>query len=127
MLLDKVASYWDTRAEGYSQTILEELKGETGEKFREYLRRAMSDMEVHDCLDAGCGPGFFTLILSLDGLSVTSVDYSEDMLRRVRENCKAVNIQANTVRADVQKLPFEDVPGKSHGRRSLVGWRPWGR
>ena len=23
--------------------------------------------------------------------------------------------------------PFQDLPGKSHGQRSLVGYSPWGR
>ena len=108
MQLDRIAAYWDLRADGYSATIHEELAGAAGETFRSALRAAMPKGERLDCLDMGCGPGFFTLLLNADGHNVTSADYSPDMLERTRRNCAEAGFEARTVRADAQALPFAD-------------------
>jgi len=108
MLLDDIAAYWDSRADGYSQSIHEELAGKTGIFFEGILRQALPEGEGLNCLDMGCGPGFFTLLLGRLGHRVTSADYSPEMLERTRRNCAELGFEAHTVRADAQNLPFED-------------------
>ena len=108
MLLDRIASYWDLRADGYSDSIHMELSGETREQYRGWLLSALPEGDHLECLDMGCGPGFFTLILGQEGHHVTSADYSPEMLEYTRRNCEEVGLVAHTVRADAQNLPFED-------------------
>jgi SAM-dependent methyltransferase len=108
MLLDDIAAYWDSRADGYSQSIHEELAGETGIFFEGILRQALPEGEGLSCLDMGCGPGFFTLLLGRLGHHVISADYSPEMLERTRRNCAEQGFEAQTMRADAQNLPFED-------------------
>ena len=37
-------------------------------------------------LDAGCGPGFFSILMARRGHEITGVDYSEAMIECAREN-----------------------------------------
>lgn len=108
MELDNIAAYWDLRAEGYSQSIRQEMESGRARKFRALLEAAVPDMLCADALDIGCGPGLFTLLLHDMGLNVTSADYSPEMLHRAEENCALAGFRANTVRADAQNLPFAD-------------------
>ena len=56
------------------------------------------------CLDAGCGTGLTTVILA-DGCElVVAMDYSMEMLKRVRERALP---NVLLVQADLQALPFE--------------------
>jgi SAM-dependent methyltransferase len=61
-------------------------------------------------LEAGCGPGFLweanhDRIPS--GWRLTLSDFSEGMLNRAREVLSGVSVEADYVRADVQRLPFD--------------------
>ena len=56
-------------------------------------------------LDVGCGTGHQLAALRARGYEVAGVDASEAMLRHAREN----NPQAEIVRAEVDRLPFDDV------------------
>lgn len=108
MQLDKIAAYWDLRADGYSDSVHRELNSENSNTFKDYLHKAMPQGKAIKCLDMGCGPGFFTLLLLSDGHDVISADYSEEMLERTRRNCMEAGYEATTVRADAQALPFAD-------------------
>lgn len=108
MLLEDIAAYWDLRAEGYSQSIHEELAGGVGVFYNDMLCEVLPAGQHLSCLDMGCGPGFFTLLLDRMGHQVTSADYSPEMLERTRRNCAEMGFEAHTVRADAQHLPFEN-------------------
>lgn len=108
MLLNEIAAYWDTRAEGYSISIHEQLGGKMGEYYLELLRRVKPKKEKMECLDIGCGPGFFSILLKKDGHNVVSMDYSEEMLEKTKENLEEMGFEAHTVRGDAQHLSFED-------------------
>ena len=108
MLLDQIGAYWDDRADGYSLTIHEQLKGDTAQQFRRLFRRIAPKGGYLSCLDAGCGPGFFSILLSQAGHHVTSMDYSPEMLKRTQANLREAGFEPNTVQGDVQSLPFAD-------------------
>lgn len=108
MYLPEIGTYWDTRAEGYSQTIHEQIADGQDDYFRELLRSCAPSGEELACLDVGCGPGFFSILLSQLGYSVTAFDYSEGMLSQARENFEEMGVEADTMQGDAQNLPFED-------------------
>ncbi|NLA87905.1 MAG: class I SAM-dependent methyltransferase, partial [Clostridiales bacterium] len=62
MLLKQIGSYWDTRAEGYSLTIHEQLETETGARFRRVLREGAPGGGELNVLDVGCGPAFLSIL-----------------------------------------------------------------
>ena len=120
MHLDQIAAYWNCRADGYSESIHGELQGAVADIFRAHLKKAMPAGDQSNCLDLGCGPGFFTLLLNQAGHRVTSVDYSQEMLERTRSNCLEAGFEPHMIRADVQALPFEDASFDFICSRNLV-------
>lgn len=108
MYLNQISNYWDTRAEGYSISIHKQLAGQECQKFAEILRTAAPAGKPLNCLDLGCGPGFFSILLAQEGHQVTAVDCSEGMLEKARANFREVGVVVDTLKGDVQALPFAD-------------------
>lgn len=111
-LLQEIASYWGTRAEGYSEVNEKELAGSQREAWLHVLEEQFPEKEEMKILDIGTGPGFFPMILSETGYTVTAVDYTEEMLEKAKENLgkytkyglERVTLQ----RMDAQNLEFAD-------------------
>lgn len=111
-LLQEIASYWGTRAEGYSEVNEKELAGSQREAWLHVLEEQFPEKEEMKILDIGTGPGFFPMILSEAGYTVTAVNYTEEMLEKAKENLgkytkyglERVTLQ----RMDAQNLEFAD-------------------
>ena len=111
-LLQEIASYWGTRAEGYSEVNEKELAGSQREAWLHVLEEQFPEKEEMKILDIGTGPGFFPMILSEAGYTVAAVDYTEEMLEKAKENLgkytkyglERVTLQ----RMDSQNLEFAD-------------------
>ena len=106
--LEGIGKYWDKRAEGYSLAINEEFENEVRDiwiaKFEKY-RPVEGKMK---CLEIGCGPGFISTLLAINGNDVTSIDYSDEMLGRAKENSEKNGVSLNLMKMDAQNLDFED-------------------
>lgn len=113
-LLQEIASYWGTRAEGYSEVNEKELAGSQREAWLHVLEEQFPEKKKEEMkiLDIGIGPGFFPMILSEAGYTVAAVDYTEEMLEKAKENLgkytkyglERVTLQ----RMDAQNLEFAD-------------------
>ena len=113
-LLQEIASYWGTRAEGYSEVNEKVLAGSQREAWLHVLEEQFPEKKKEEMkiLDIGTGPGFFPMILSEAGYTVTAVDYTEEMLEKAKENLgkytkyglERVTLQ----RMDAQNLEFAD-------------------
>ena len=108
MLLNAISTYWNSRAEGYSLSINEQLQGEVGRYYLELFKKLQLKQNGMNCLDIGCGPGFFSILLSKEGHHVTSMDCSEEMLEKAKENLSVRGYQPHVIRGDAQNLPFEN-------------------
>lgn len=120
MLLSEIRSYWDRRAEGYSLTIHQQLAGEVGAFFRRVLKDCAPAGDHLRCLDVGCGPGFFSILLAQAGHDVTAVDYSEGMLKEAQSNFEEMGVTVATRQGDAQNLPFPDESFDYIVSRNLV-------
>jgi len=63
------------------------------------LRETLNDIHVDTCLEIGCGTGKNTIWLAKHARSLTSVDFSGEMLRKAREKITSNSIQF--VEADI--------------------------
>ncbi|NLV86561.1 MAG: methyltransferase domain-containing protein [Clostridiales bacterium] len=108
MYLQQIGTYWDTRAQGYSMTIHEQLEGEEYSFFSNLLKTCAPAGQGLSCLDIGCGPGFFSILLAQMGHKVTAFDYSEGMLSQAQENFAEMGVEVKVQQGDAQKLPFAD-------------------
>lgn len=79
--LEQIRQYWDSRSEGYRLQIEKELDGHHEETYLRYFSQIPQGSSV---LDIGCGPGYFSLLLSSLGMKVTAADYSEKMLEQAK-------------------------------------------
>ncbi len=113
-LLQEIASYWGTRAEGYSEVNEKELAGSQREAWLHVLEENFPKKQKEEIkiLDIGTGPGFFPMILSEAGYAVTAVDYTEEMLEKAEENLgkytKSGLERVTLLQMDAQNLAFAD-------------------
>lgn len=103
----EVQAYWDQRSHGFSDAINEEADSELGKAWRERFRSLLGDAPL-DVLDDGAGAGFFSMLLASLGHRVTSIDYSEKMVERLRENMAARSLTGKALQMDAQDLQFPD-------------------
>ena len=86
--LKEIRSYWNSRAEGYTQSNREELEGESRIYWEKHITEALRGQDCVRVLDVGCGPGFFSVLLAKMGHEVTAIDYTENMLTEARKNAE---------------------------------------
>lgn len=129
-LAEEIVSYWDGRAESYSNGVLGELSDERKDAWSVELRQILAgQIESANAqnrnarvLDLGCGPGFFAILLSQMGCSVDAVDGSAEMLVRACENSKRAQADAmiSFWESDVLALPFDDCTFDAAVARNLT-------
>ncbi len=116
--LEEIRRYWDSRSEGYRMQVDEEIRDHREEEYRAFFRNLPAGSEV---LDIGCGPGFFTRLLSSLSMKVTAADYSEEMLKQARNLLSETpDAQVRFFQADAQKLPFNADSFDAVVSRNLV-------
>lgn len=117
-LTQRLTDYWNERARSYSNGVLGELADDRklrwtaalDEASRDIALKAATERRTPLACDLGCGPGFFTILLSELGFAVEAVDASPSMIERARGNVSRAVPDAD-VRfhvGDVLSLPFPD-------------------
>jgi len=53
-------------------------------------------------LDLGCAEGTFSILLSLEGFTVTASDISEEYLIKARKNAKKIDAKINIIKGDIE-------------------------
>ena len=79
---------WDRRAASFSQRINRVMNGEERDK-DDYITKMLERIEVKPgwtLLDIGCGPGTLTIPLAKIAGSVTALDISSEMMKRLKAN-----------------------------------------
>ena len=107
-LNSEIKAYWEGEAEIYSKGIQEELAGPHRAAWKKIILENAPTKERLKILDAGCGPGFFPIILSEEGHEVTGIDITENMISCAKENLKKQGQKAELLTMDCQKLNFPD-------------------
>lgn len=120
MTFQEIEQYWNTRAEGYSKIVHCHLAGSESVYFSKVLRECLPPAACPRCLDLGCGPGFFSILLAREGLETVAVDGSSEMLAQARQNFAECGVSVDTFLADVTELPFPDESFDYIVSRNLV-------
>lgn len=106
--LEDISAYWNTRAKGYSLDNQTELESEKAEEWLQLIKRYVLIKKEWHVLDLGCGPGFFSILLSWLGCQVTAIDYSEQMLKEAQRNAEKYGVNIIFKKMDAHQLMFED-------------------
>jgi glycine/sarcosine N-methyltransferase len=91
---DALAPDYDTMT-GFEKRFVQE---------RPFFRVLVERFKIKSALDAGCGSGFHSLLLAQLGVQVTGVDISAEMLRRVEQHARDLNVHVKALRGTFQEL-----------------------
>ena len=105
---EQINADWTVRSDNYNKYVVEEFATERPEKWLERIEANAPSNRPLRVLDAGCGPGFFSVLLSKAGHSVTGIDGSEGMLAHARENAAHFGVSPTLMLGDFGALPFPD-------------------
>lgn len=113
---EAISDYWDDRSKTYSNGIVAELESPLAAQWRAVLEGCLGASSASSAcgakvLDVGCGPGFFTVILTGIGCEVVAVDFSEGMLDFARRNVEDHGdpSKASFAMRDVSDTGFDDA------------------
>ena len=102
--------YWSGRVAAYSAVNEDELLHGQGKVWTALLKENLPARPGLRILDAGCGPGFFAILMTRCGHDVTAVDCSAPMLAKAQANigrfCPGGAV--HTAVMDVQQLALPD-------------------
>lgn len=97
-----IAAFYDDLADqydlmtGFKQRFVHE---------KPFFRLLVEKHHITTALDAGCGSGFHSLLLSQLGVKVTAVDISKEMLMKLNGHAREMGFEMTTVEAAIQELP----------------------
>lgn len=103
----EIEDAWTYDAGGYDELVKEQLSNKKDvTHWLNELRHVLGD-EEKDVLDVGCGPGFFSIMLSRLGHRVKAIDGAEGMVRCAAGNFAAEGRDIPVMEEDAVLLPEE--------------------
>lgn len=105
---EEINSTWTLRSDNYNKYVVEELQTDRPAKWIRLIEKNAPALRPLRVLDAGCGPGFFSAILSDAGHLVTGIDGSDRMLEHARTNATLYGRDPELIKGDFGRLPFAD-------------------
>lgn len=95
-LLREPGDFYDRLAEDYDlMTGFEERF----DRERPWFRKILMKYGMTAALDAGCGTGFHSILLSQLGVRMTAIDISGEMVGRTQSNAERMGVDVTTIRA----------------------------
>jgi 2-polyprenyl-3-methyl-5-hydroxy-6-metoxy-1,4-benzoquinol methylase len=103
---DKLLNNWTVEAANYSASVNKELHSFKRQAWLDLIRENTRTREALDVLDVGTGPGFFAILMALDGHRVTAIDCTESMIAQARTNAEREGAKVNFILADSHATDF---------------------
>ncbi|MBR0518903.1 methyltransferase domain-containing protein, partial [bacterium] len=104
----RIEKYWDRRSSDFSRVRRLELNGVDSSAWLDIIQKHLPQKEHLNILDVGTGAGFFAILLSKCGHSVTGIDMSSAMLEEAKKNAVEFGISAEFKKMNAQNLDFKD-------------------
>ena len=105
---DEIFRDWSESSANYDRIIRDELNSFRPDAWLRQILSHFPEGKRLRILDIGCGPGFFSIILSMAGHEVTGIDGADGMLERCRKNVEASGCGAKILKGDAANLEFPD-------------------
>ncbi|MBI5472794.1 MAG: class I SAM-dependent methyltransferase [Ignavibacteriae bacterium] len=99
----------DAAAAGFYDSVAADYDAMTGfeRRFvleRPFFRLLVEQNAIKSALDAGCGTGFHSLLLSQLGVAVTAVDVSPEMVRRTLQHAEQAGVQLKALQSSFAQV-----------------------
>lgn len=104
---EAVNKHWSDSSDNYDDIIKDELNSFRVQGWKRLFSKELGEDKKH-VLDTGCGPGFFSIVLSECGYDVTGIDASECMLQKAKKNAKEYNADVKLMLMDCHEMDFPD-------------------
>ena len=102
-LTDRAREDWDRMAEEYQ--AFREAPGTFNDLIEiPAMLSLIGDVRGKSVLDAGCGHGYYSVLLAKEGAKVTGIDISERMIELARRNADKASIDCKFYVCDIQDL-----------------------
>ena len=105
---ERINRTWSVLSDNFSSYVVDELNTDRPEEWLRVIERNAPPVRPLRVLDAGCGPGFFSILLSRAGHNVTGIDGSAGMLRHARQNARTFGANPELIQGDFGKLTYPD-------------------
>lgn len=107
MRQEEINRHWSEDAGNYSRIIDDELESRRPDLWLKQIEEVCPGGKMK-ILDAGCGPGFFSIILSRAGHRVTGVDGASGMIMQARKKAESYGVTPVFLEMDCNALEFPD-------------------
>ncbi|RED63264.1 class I SAM-dependent methyltransferase [Cohnella lupini] len=105
MPLKDISDYWTSGAASYDKVVKSQLHNRRSVRiWRELLQEGLGLHKDRRVLDAGTGPGFFSLLLTEMGHRPTAVDASPGMVETAARNFREAGIDVPVYEGDTSDL-----------------------
>lgn len=105
-ITDRVRDYWTQRAHNFNIVRKNELKTNYSAPWIQLFQEQLPTDRTLKILDVGTGSGYFAVLLTKLGHTVTGIDLTAAMLEEAKENCKDFGVTAEFIQMDAQNLDF---------------------
>ena len=106
---ERINAYWSKRADEFGDARYTDMQSKKREDWSKLIAQHLPERRPIRALDLGTGAGFFSFVMRDLGCQVTSIDYSEEMLKNARRNAERLGYDDMTfLQMDAQDLQFED-------------------
>ena len=105
---EEINEHWSELSDNFNDYVVDEFKTERPEEWLRVIEACAPSIRPLRILDAGCGPGFFSVLLSRAGHDVTGIDGSERMLIHARNNAEAFGVSPKLEQGDFGRLSYPD-------------------
>lgn len=105
---EQINADWTERSDNYNDYVEAEFATERPHKWLKRIEAMAPSNRPLRILDAGCGPGFFSILLSMAGHKVTGIDGSAGMLAHAERNAARYGVSPELLQGDFGALPFPD-------------------
>ena len=107
-LQEQINEHWSELSDNFNDYVVDEFKTDRPAEWLRVIESSAPSNRPLRVLDAGCGPGFFSILLSRAGHIVTGIDGSERMLMHARKNAGVFGASPELLRGDFGHLDFPD-------------------
>ena len=107
----RVTRYWTDRADSFFVQKQNELDSPKAHKWLSEIRKKIGAKKPLKILDVGCGPGYFIVLLGLEGYDVTGIDLTRAMIDRANElidKNRPYDCNLQAIVMDAENLDFPD-------------------
>lgn len=105
---NRIINYWTERSHAFGELREKEQESETGQIWLSEIEKNIPDEKPLKILDAGCGTGMFSLMLSAAGHDATGIDLTEHMILHAIELAEKQHSSANFYCMDAENPDFPD-------------------